>query len=656
MAARKDFDVSVPLALVCGLLLRSPLGGVQPEPPAWQKPYVGEEATGSHVIALWHFDAGDPAKDHSGHGHDLALRGGSRFASQGKFGGCLESFSSGDKADQRQGAEAKNHPGLSPQGAFALEMWFQPKPGLEAHDAVFLLDKKYYHYASQLPQANRDYCLFVRRAGTRQRQIVASLGYGTDSAAYTSRPVELLPGTWYHVAFLYDGAGKGRFFLNGQSAGGSAHPGRGAIAPGGYPLVLGDRVGSNYAGFPGFIDEVRISQGTVTWLAGLLELDVAGSRTSFVRMERGAEVRVNVTNDCGRALSGCKVHALLGEDRREWALPDLAPSAMHAVGVPVHTAWRPGRYVLQVSVSGTAGGRTYEAAKEFPVTIVPRLPARMPVVMWGTGDLPTVKSIGFTHQLIHPIDFGKVWAAGRPTEAVAADQAAELAETLDQYLAEGLRAVASLSPGSWVVRDEANRARFARIDRQGKPYADENVCGLFPEVQSFAHHVGASVARSFGRFPALQAALIHTEVRDHTQLCFHPHDREAFRRFAGCDIPEQATSKWGVRYARIEGFPANRVIPDDHPLLLFYRWFWKEGDGWNALHSQVHRGLKSTGREDLWTFFDPAVRVPSVWGSGGNVDVISQWTYSYPDPIKIGQAADELFAMAEGAPRGQQVM
>ena len=54
-----------------------------------------------------------------------------------------------------------------------------------------------------------------------------------------------------------------------------------------------------------------------------------------------------------------------------------------------------------------------------------------------------------------------------------------------------------------------------------------------------------------------------------------------------------------------------------------------------------------------WTFFDPAVRVPSLWGSGGGVDVISQWTSS--QPIKIGQATDELFAMAAGRP-GQRVM
>ena len=84
-----------------------------------------------------------------------------------------------------------------------------------------------------------------------------------------------------------------------------------------------------------------------------------------------------------------------------------------------------------------------------------------------------------------------------------------------------------------------------------------------------------------------------------------------------------ATGKSGIHYEDIAGFPASRVVPDDDPLLQFYRWFWREGDGWNGLHSAVNNGLKSTGRPGLWTFFDPVVRVPPRWGSGGNVDFLS---------------------------------
>ena len=99
------------------------------------------------------------------------------------------------------------------------------------------------------------------------------------------------------------------------------------------------------------------------------------------------------------------------------------------------------------------------------------------------------------------------------------------------------------------------------------------------------------------------------------------------------------------------------MIADDNPLYVYYRWFWKQGDGWNAMHSALHRGLKSNGKERLWTFHDPAVRVASAYGNGGDVDYLSHWTYSYPDPLRIGLCTDELFCMAGGAARGdQQVM
>ncbi|HRU07488.1 MAG TPA: hypothetical protein P5137_17130, partial [Candidatus Brocadiia bacterium] len=155
--------------------------------------------------------------------------------------------------------------------------------------------------------------------------------------------------------------------------------------------------------------------------------------------------------------------------------------------------------------------------------------------------------------------------------------------------------------------------------------------------------------------PAWEGALIHTEIRDGTNLCFHDHDKAAYKAFAGVDIPAEAVSKGGLPYGRIKGFPASRIVPDDHPILKFYQWFWTVGDGWNNLHTQVHRGLKTATQPGFWTFFDPAVRCPPIWGSGGEVDVISQWTYTYPDPPKMGQAADELFAMADGRP-GQRVM
>jgi len=648
--------VVVVVALAC-VPAASILAGQEDDVPPWQKPYTGQEATGPNVIALWQFTAGAEGKDSSGHGHDLTLRGQSRFVGEGRFGGCLESFPADEKNDKPQGAIAKNDPALTPPGAFTLELWLKPKPEMDDYATVFLLDKKYFHYAKDLPQANCDYCLFMRRTGENQRRIVAYLGFGDGSAEYNSSEVQLEPGEWHHVAFTYDGAGTGRLFLDGKMIGRQTHEGRGPVAPGRYNLVIGCRYGSIHSGLPGYIDEVRISNGVVPFFSGTLEVDLSAARTAFLRMEKGAELPVVIFNDTGKHLTGGAAGVSRGGPAKETPLPDLPPGGSHTVNVAIDTTLRPGTYTLHVTASATAQTKEYEAEKQVPVVIVPRpLPNRMPVVMWGSGDFERLKEIGFTHQLVHMVDYGKIWAAGEPTEAVTSGRAAELAEVLNEHLVEGIGAIVNPYPGRWVMRNPKLAEKYQRINRAGKPYGRDNACVSFPEIQEFGYNVGASIAKTFGRFPSLEAALIHSEVRDSTNLCFHDHDRAAFRRFAGYDIPDQALSKAGVQYSEIEGFPKNRVVPDDDHILTFYRWFWKDGDGWNPLHTQVHKGLKSTGRNDLWTFFDPAVRVPSVWGSGGGVDVISQWTYSYPDPIKIGQAADELFAMADGAPHDQQVM
>lgn len=625
-------------------------------PRPWERQYSGEEATGPNVIALWQFLPGQETVDNSTHGHDLRLRGQSRFAGDGVFGNCLECFASTGQRDAGNGAVVRNHPSLSPTGAFTLELWIKPKPELAECDLAFLLDKKYLHYPRETPQANRDYCLYLRRTGPGKFRLVAYLGFGNDSAEFTSREVVLESGRWVHIAFSYDAAGVGRFFLNGEPVGRTVHPGRGAIVPGQYDLVIGDRYGSLYWGFPGWIDQARILNTLPDWAAGQLEIEPSPlARTAFLRMEPNASVTLVLRNDTNREVMNAEISWDLADHRAKQTVSKIVPREEVELKVPVDTRLRPGRYSLHVAAKATQENRIVEVNRDLTITIVPRpLPNTMPVIMWGTGDLDRVVDIGFTHQLVSLADFDQIWKAETPTQAVPPGQLRERAEMLNEYLARGVGAIASLSPGSWVVRNPKLQERFQRVDRKGQPYKEANPCGLFPEVGAFCYRVGASGSETYRDFPAFQAALIHTEVRDSTNLCFHEHDLRAFRTKTGLEIPDLATSKWGVLYEKIAEFPANRVIPDDHPLRTFYAWFWSEGDGWNDLHSAVHRGLKSA-RPDVWTFFDPAVRAPSIWGSGGEVDVISQWTYSYPDPIKIGQATDELFAMADGRP-GQQVM
>lgn len=618
----------------------------------WAAEYAGADANGPHVVALWSFDATEKTdegrtrvKDVSGHGHDGVLEQ-AEITADGRFGQGLESFRGWPVEDERHRMRVENHADLSPKGAFSIEMWICPKPELNAdYPSAILLDKKYVdHHDYQLVLGQAD------RAGSRTLHI--HLGFGADSSTWYAEPMEFEPGQWHHLAFTYDGAGTGRFFIDGVPRGAETIGSRRAISPGNRPLYVGDRVGSLYHGFPGVIDQVRISRGALEYRR--LAIERASDRTSFVRMEPAVALRFRLRNLQRKPIAQGKGKLVLPPSAPvEIELAGLGPGATKELNYPLDTRLRPGEYEIRAEVA-VSQPDSYTTADGFVVDIVPRRPSEFPVVMWGgaTDDFDRIERIGFTHVLGVPSDTNKVFEAGTPTLAAREDRVADAKQMLNEALRRGIGVIAGLSPGAHMRRVE----QFQRVDREGKPYERADICGLFPELPKLCYNVGASVAQTFGHFPAFDAAMIHTEVRGHAIPCFHEHDREAFRKATGLEIPEQVVRHRGVDYKRLPDFPENRVIPDDHPIYVYLKWFWKEGDGWNRLNTELVRGLKSTGRKDLWTYHDPAVRVASVYGSGGQVDFLSQWTYSYPDPIRIGVATDELFAMAAGAATPQQVM
>lgn len=630
------------LALLLTLCCSLPLAAA-PLAEAWRSPYTGDNAQGDHVVAFWTFDgAGEVVTDASGKGHDGKLAGTERNP-DGKFGGAVTSFRGAPVEDVRHAVHVPSAPALSPQGAFTLEMWVRPSAELADYGGAHLLDKKYV--------AHSDYQWKLDPPDSQGfRQIRLTLGFGDDSEIWWSTekaPFEA--GTWYHLAVTYDGAGTVQFLQDGRSLGGNTKTGRGTIHPGTHVLSIGDRVGSTYTGFPGDIDNVRITRGVREFRP--LTLAATHRRAVYRRMEESAALAFEVTNVSAIAQSNVEVTVRVpGMAPEHTTLPSLASGDSHTVAFALDTRLRPGKYGVEVTY--LLGDKTYRNTEEFPVTIVDReLPHRMPVVMWGVGGVeqvtentPKLKELGFTHCLGLRTSYADIWEAG---EAVPATSEAALADSyrmLDQALADDLGVVISVGNGHWMDR----KPELLRVNAEGTPYERVNPCCNLPGVVDFSRNVGRSIIESYGDFPAFDAALINSEVRDSSQVCFHTEDRDAYRAATGKEYPESVVIKNGVSYTKLPDFPANRVVPDDHALLEFYRWFWREGDGWNGVHSAVNDGLKSTGRDDLWTFFDPAVRVPSLWGSGGSVDYISHWTYSYPDPLRIGLCTDELFAMAGG--------
>jgi hypothetical protein len=331
------------------------------EQQPWQKLYTGKEAVGKHVIGLWQFQPGKEAEDNSGNGHKLTLRGKSRFVDGGKFGSCLESFDAGTgKANHAEGASAADKPQLSPQGAFTLEAWFRLRPEASTIRNLFLIDKKYVNYPRATPQSNRDYCFYLDKAGNKRR-LTAHLGYEKDSAFYRSKSVILEDDRWYYAAFAYDGRGMGRFFLDGQPIGRVIHKGRGPVSPGPYPVCIGARVGSTHVGFPGFIDQVRITNGIASHLQGGVEASATAGRAVFIRMERNAKVALTLFNDTGKNLEGGTTDVELAGSTWRFPIPAMPVSEFHLIELPIDTSARPDKYKMKVTISAKSPSRRFRS-------------------------------------------------------------------------------------------------------------------------------------------------------------------------------------------------------------------------------------------------------------------------------------------------------
>lgn len=629
------------------VLLVTARGGSEP----WHRPCTGDDATGSHVIAYWRFEIGSETNDSGPNGIGLRLQG-AKVSTHGRFGTALEPLAGNQVRDQKHAAVAPNHPALSPAGAFTLEAWIFPTTAFPSAGEVFLVDKKY--------AGHTDYQLTIGAPDKGGRRVLhARLGFGEDSDSFTSDSVSLDPGAWAHVAFTYDGEGSGQFYLNGASLGGGLRPGRGPIARGKLGVSIGDRTGSNYHAFPGWIDEVRICSGVREFRRATFAL--VSDRTAFIRMEPDAILRFAVTNLQSERLDDASLTiAIEGSGETVLPLAAVEPGATVEVPAAFDTTLRPGAYAVRATIR-VPGNPPWINIETVDVTLVPRPPPhRMPVVMWGVyspdkvlEELTRLKEIGFTHALGLSADYEAIREAGEVVPPGVEDRVATTKRLLNEALAQDFAILATLSPGGALK----NESTALRVNAKGEPQTNRpNICALAPDLRGYCRNVGESVARAYGPFPSFHGALLHTEVRDAAAPCHHEHDRAACRAATGADIPA-GLSKGGRAWETIEGFPTDRIVPDDHPLLTYLRWYWKEGDGWNGLNTALHEGLKAGGvRPGFWTFHDPAVRVASTWGSGGAVDVLSQWTYSYPDPIRIGLATDELFAMARGAIPAQRVM
>lgn len=197
------------------------------------------------------------------------------------------------------------------------------------------------------------------------------------------------------------------------------------------------------------------------------------------------------------------------------------------------------------------------------------------------------------------------------------------------------------------AHDSEAKKLYPRIRRDGTVVNEIDAANP-AYLEGLAQAIAYEAGQIGGDFPGI---ILASEMRGKAEPSFTPALTNAYRRHSGRDIPVEALGRNPVPWQRLKDFPANRVVPDDWPVLDFYRWCWREGDGWSkALDITTAVYEKTTGCR-FTTVFDPVLRSPSQWGNlGEGVRQLGNWTYSTPEPYRILYPIAEMQAQARFRP------
>jgi len=165
----------------------------------------------------------------------------------------------------------------------------------------------------------------------------------------------------------------------------------------------------------------------------------------------------------------------------------------------------------------------------------------------------------------------------------------------------------------------AFRDQYPIIARDGSKLRriDASDTNLLAEVSRLAS-VKAADAATFSR--AYVGLRVAGETRDLTRPSFSPAQRARYFQESGRQVPPEVDGRLPPCWKEIAGFPKNRVLDEDYPLLHYYRWFWDRGDGWNTFKSTINDAFaKAFGKRPYISIYGPPLRSLQRWASGGNV-------------------------------------
>ncbi len=226
-------------------------------------------------------------------------------------------------------------------------------------------------------------------------------------------------------------------------------------------------------------------------------------------------------------------------------------------------------------------------------------------------------------------------------------------EVLRRLEAAGAEAIVNYG----VNRDRVLKAKYPRVGRDGKPLTrrmngrevpivDPAAPGCTEEIAAGAKALAQAYAalgvRSFAGFRGLE------EVRLSSRPSFSEVEQAAYRAYAGTDIPPEAEDRACPSWKKLKGFPADRLVDDDYPLLKYYRWFWQHGDGWAGANDAASAAFAEAFGRPMASMYAPVLRMPYLWGIGGHNSHLHEWIYLTPDPTAVHYQIAEMQAAGRG--------
>ena len=507
----------------------------------------------------------------------------------------------------------EKYPLLTPQGSFRISFEITMGTPRNHNSLMFLWDSKRDYLGDQTGDPQKNSGLTIGMYRTPDGKVIvprAWLGFGTRTADIKGLSFSPIMGKKHILEFFYNGSGLAAFYIDGKLNKEIFVVPGGPIAPAKYKTAIGNRSAGIFFGFDGKLHSIKISTGK----AETLEVKSVG-RNVFQRGERDASLQVEIRNVSQRKTAG------------------LNPGEKKIIAQPVNTNLAVGKYQVNFYFEG----KSYA----IPYSIAPIAHDKLIVMMWGFSDsFRILQKSGFTHQLSSLVSRLYWRPRENPKERIIAE--------LDEMYAEGF----FFSDYFTIPHFPSISKKYPRLKRDGSPYLKlkkMNIDANNPEAVKDMRRWAEKFSAVYEKHPAVQMLDICSEIRDWTAPSFTVYERDACKQATGADIPAIVEAK-NIHYQQIPGFPSTRIIPENHPVLAYYRWFWTSGDGWNPMFSMIADGYRKHMHSNFQCYFAPATRQPPIRGAGGNADILGQWTYSNPEPQILAASADELLAVANGKP------